>query len=665
MTQGIRRLTALAGAAAAYVALCGTAAAGLPPLTHLAPGARANVHQRVPVQVVFVGLERGTGATGIDEGLLDGQLQSSRIVSRTTRLAEQRGVKNIDASTIGLTLDYDYRAVFADRAFEDAFFSHLDTIAQGPFRPSAYQRAYSDNPRAAEHITSSDLIDATEAERWLAANAGPMLGVDTTRPTVFLINWYGRPDFRFHTYAFLGLRPGAPFPLGFSYEGQMVAWGGTPADGAYGGLGREARVWFYDFSAGPDYRTSNWQLDRKNLDAGPVEDYRIPPIWEYGTAHWFRPFDSISDDIGGLLRFVAVDELFGAHPLYDPALSEPLLSNRVELDANVFAGNPGHDPFATLDLQQVSDALSRLDPTRSFPVDLQVRPLDGKVAKEFDCVQAYYAGDRRPCNGHANTVDAFGSRTDLDPFLDTHGNQFLDGTRYELPMAVFDVPSSRVVPGFPWSGRASGGRRPGTSGWVQALMYERRRAAAIYTDTGTVMHEAGHALGLSHTHDFYDPGIDEAFTASGDFWFAFAGEESYSGMSHLPNTDDFGQFERDDIARWNVAARIDNANRILADIAASPKSGRAAARIAAADVRAGDAKTALNGWNLLGASRAADEAYRLVLAAAADAGVKVEPYSGTADERGHAGTPPEALGPSEAAVPQPPGAEPGELLGRR
>ena len=43
-------------------------------------------------------------------------------------------------------------------------------------------------------------IDAPSVERWLAANAGPRLGVDTTRYTVFLVNWCGRSDFRFHVY---------------------------------------------------------------------------------------------------------------------------------------------------------------------------------------------------------------------------------------------------------------------------------------------------------------------------------------------------------------------------------------------------------------------------------------------------------------------------------
>ncbi len=42
------------------------AGASLPVLTHLRPGQAADIHPRVPVNVVFVGLEPGAGPPGID-----------------------------------------------------------------------------------------------------------------------------------------------------------------------------------------------------------------------------------------------------------------------------------------------------------------------------------------------------------------------------------------------------------------------------------------------------------------------------------------------------------------------------------------------------------------------------------------------------------------------
>ena len=85
------------------------------------------------------------------------------------------------------------------------------------------------------------------------------------------------------------------------------------------------------------------------------------------------------------------------------------------------------------------------------------------------------------------------------------------------------------------------------------------------------------------------------------------------------------------MARWQLAARLDNANRILGSIAESPQAGHASATALAADAKAGEALAALQAWDLAHASSAALEAYRLVLLAAAQANVKVEPWSCVAE----------------------------------
>jgi hypothetical protein len=633
---------------AAIVAPSAGAEAAALPLEHLQPGEFADVQQRVPVTVVFVGLEPGAAATLIDSGrLVDAQLREHRIGDRTTRFIEREKPARLgdwyqqflEPSTIGLTYRFDYRTVFADASFEDAFFGYLASIAIGPIPGGTiFQQAYSAQPLAAQRIPASYLIDATAAEQWLAANAGPMLAVDTTRPTVFFINWFGRPDFRFHTYAFLGQRPGATFPLGLTHVGQMVAWGASPPDVPYGGLGRQARVWFYDVSAGPDYTTANWLLAPPDFDGDGVTDERIPPIWEYGTTHWYRPFDDLTGDLARLLRFVAVDALFGASPLYDPAISEPLLADRVELDLNLFAGRPDRDPSASLRADALPAIFARLDPTRQVTVDAATRSLSGEVAAVFDCQQTAYTDQPRSCFGNRAQVEDDpatpvhdGVFYDLDLYFEDHGPQYLDGTRYEVPVAVFDVPDSRLAPGA-LAGLASS-RFPNLQGWTYAWLADRFRAALV-TDTGLVTHEVGHHLGLSHVHDTYDPAIDDELTAKGPFWFLATGMETYTVMSYLPNTDEFGQFDRDHLARWQVAARLDNANRILGDIQRSPHAGAVAATVLAADAKAGEALAALDGWDLPRASRAAADAYRLVLDAATTVGVTVEPFAGVADQSG-------------------------------
>lgn len=421
--------------AALAVVPAGTAAAGLAALEHLTPGQHLDAHQAVPVTVVFVGLEPGSGPTGIDSlRLFAGQHRSAPVVDRTTRFAEQNGLDDVlESSRLGITYDYQYRAVFAGQVFEDAFFAYLERIALGPIPGGTiYQQAYSAHPLAAQHIGSSLLIDATATERWLADNAGPMLGVDTTRPTVFFINWFGRPDFQFHTYAFLGTRPGWSFPFGLTHNGQMTAFGGSPPDTPYGGLGRLARVWFSDLSAGPDYNNASWILDLADFNGDGITEERIPPIWEYGTSHWYRPFDDLTGDLAKVIRYVAVDELFGQAPIYDPALSEPLLADTVQLDLNLFAGVPGRDPRSVLRIPDIPTSLARLDPTRSFTTDVEVNPLAGGVDEAFRCQQSSYGPQPRSCFGNSFRPDPGNPFYDLDVYFLTHGNEYLDGFRYEV-----------------------------------------------------------------------------------------------------------------------------------------------------------------------------------------------------------------------------------------
>jgi hypothetical protein len=53
-------------------------------------------------------------------------------------------------------------------------------------------------------------IPAAATESWLEQQSMGWLGINRNDYTVFLINWYGRPDFQFHTYTNIG--PPTPTP---------------------------------------------------------------------------------------------------------------------------------------------------------------------------------------------------------------------------------------------------------------------------------------------------------------------------------------------------------------------------------------------------------------------------------------------------------------------
>ena len=126
-------------------------------------------------------------------------------------------------------------------------------------------------------------LDRRSERRALAGGAPP--GVDPSKYTVFFINWYGRPDFKYHVYT----KTDEPDPdTGYNFgllrqSRKMIAWGGTAADDAEGGPSATARVWFYDLSAGPEFWTDNWDITTADLDGDGALDYRMPPVWEYGN----------------------------------------------------------------------------------------------------------------------------------------------------------------------------------------------------------------------------------------------------------------------------------------------------------------------------------------------------------------------------------------------
>ncbi len=240
---------------------------------------------------------------------------------------------------LGISYSYDYRLTFADHRYENAFFTELKRLGRKAPLTNA-QELYNGQPNKAAEVTNNTEIPAPAVERWLADH--PPRRVDTRRNTVFLINWYGRSDFRFHVYT----KTDEPDPdTGYNFGTQrasrkLTAWGGTTARDEQTGLGRTRRVWFHDLSAGPEEWAGSWNITDDDLDGDAGPDYRIPPIWEYGH---YRPQAALSGDLSKLVRYVAIDLLFTTSPLYPAELPTPEPPRRINLDVNTYEGWPGVD----------------------------------------------------------------------------------------------------------------------------------------------------------------------------------------------------------------------------------------------------------------------------------------------------------------------------------
>jgi hypothetical protein len=587
-----------------------------PALSTLQPGGFRNISQKLDINIVFIGYEQGSGVRDINTTTFNAVLPAQyRPIHRYPNFY---GIRQ----EMGLTFDFAYNRVFTSTTYENQFFGYLKTIAV-PKPLTSFQESYNAEAPRALTVVGNNWIDAPSVERWLAAH--PPATVDTSKYTVFFINWYGRPDFIHHVYTKTN-EPDPDTHYNFGIERQsrkMIAWGGTASNDPEGGPASTARVWFYDLSAGPESWTDNWDITNADVDGNGVLDYRMPPIWEYGNPSkaLYRKFDNLSRDLGRITRYVAINTLFTTSPLYKPMISPPAVPGAINVDFNLYQADPGSDALTSLDPAMFKKKLSALQPTTTFTTDVTSQPFASRAAAVYKCFVADVS-----CYGQKLFGIAFG---DLFLYHNDHLNEFIEGDRdYEVPVFLYNTPDALSAGGL--LGFADDNWRDGTQSYVFGFLAPFLKAAG-YGFTTTSIHEVGHHLGMSHPHDGYDSAQDIDYDATGSTYFANSGDESNSIMSYIDLNWDYGQFDRDNMGRFLTIGYINQANNILASIYASSKAGDAAATLSNADAKAAAALVAYAKMDYATAAAQANMAYRGVLAAAAQAGVNVEPQNYTAD----------------------------------
>jgi hypothetical protein len=510
---------------------------------------------------------------------------------------------------VGIDYRYDYRPRFAGSQFDDAFFAYLRSIGrEGP--PDLNQLYYNANQHNVLDVgPTSLLIDASDTERWLEDRARTDLGVASSDYTVFLVNWWNRPDFEFHVYQEAG-RPDPDTGLdnGAALYARLISWGGT-----------SGRSWFLDLSAGPEYWGGSMDVDLADISGDGVADYRFPPIWEYGNDTGYRPFDDLTGDLVRAVRYIALDVLFTASPLFDPAYSAPGPGGHKVLSVDIFEGD--HDRKGVNDLRpEIVEANHQaLEPY--YPVDITVRgfPLNDGPRRAFEIASGRLrVNDCWNQYGHplAELYCWFDART--DQYFPTPANDHaIRGQGYTVV--------NRDTAGFGFSGLTDDNWQDGSPSFVYMLDSPglRRRFGIAYTHLTT--HEAGHYVGLSHGHDGYDPATNDHFYAGDGRWFLWLGDESHSDMSYLHHTVEFSAFERDNMNRWQVARLLNRANADAKRILDASNDAGVASLLRQADQRFGQALDAYDASDWLRGATLAAQAYALVQRAARRAGVTLEP----------------------------------------
>jgi len=445
-------------------------------------------------------------------------------------------------------------------------------------------------------------IDAPSVEKWLENNANPR----TNGYTIYFVNWYGRSDFKFHVYTKTDdADPDTGFNFGALARSAINSWGGT-----------RSRSWFYDFSAGPEWNTTNWVVDTEDLDEDGVVEYRMPVIWEY-AAGGFRSPDALGYDMGLLTRYVAIDLLFTTSPLYDPLITAPDALGRKVADITMFEDDPASQGTDFIDPAFAKKSWERFQPYYRWKTTLRdIDPIDAGAKQALDI---FTLNDVVP-----GCWQGFGTPfAQLFCFFDQHLSDYVPAypkRDYVGEIFAFNTTPEGLGAQLGLLGFADDNWVDGTQSYVFTFDSDLYRQFG-YGFTGTTIHEFGHHIGMSHPHDGFDSETSVDYGAEGEFFFAWAGDESDTVMHYLSVSNQFGEHNRDNMYRWETAGYLNWANALAGDILASPDAPRVWLAMIAADAQAAVARSRFNRWDYLSAVEHARASYLILVAAADEIGV--------------------------------------------
>jgi hypothetical protein len=561
----------------------------------LQPGQTVVFTQKIPINIVFIGYNKGT----VDQHTLLSELPATYLP--VVRYPQFYGLPGRD---MGLKYDFKYKVSYTDPKFNDKFFKYLQSIGT-PGDPTLYQQEYNDQANNVLDVTAPVLyIDGPSVENWLSKHLD---GRSNNSYTIVFVNWYGRPDFKFHVYT----KTDEPDPdTGYNFgelraSRKMIAWGGT-----------HSRLWFYDLSAGPEAWTNNWNVDTPDLDGNGVADYRMPPIWEY-TSGGYRDPSALSSDLGLVTRYVGIDLLFTTSPLYDPLVTAPGLYGKKVVHVNMLEDDPASLGADWINMQFVKAELSKFEPYYRWQTNLvDYNPIDAEAQRAFR-IWADVLPEDDCWNDYGTTF------AELFCFFDTNRDAYIPAygdADYVAGIFSFNTTAENMGDELGLLGFSDDNWVDGTQSYVFTFDTDYYRSIGYGFSTTTV-HESGHHFGMSHPHDGYDSETGVDYGPADDFYYAWSGDESNTIMHYIDLSDEFGQFDQDNMYRWEMAGYLNWSNDLLASILADPGAYKVKRYISDAQQDARRAIDSFNRWNYLSAAFSARQAYDDLSKAAAKLGL--------------------------------------------
>jgi len=366
----------------------------------------------------------------------------------------------------------------------------------------------------------------------------------------------------------------------------------------------------------------------------------MPPVWEYGNMTAYRPFNDLSGDLAKVTRYAAIDCLFTKSPLLPPALSPPKMPNTIKFDINLYQADQSWSLHDYIKPERIVSEHAKLRPYNSQSATVRDRTYGVRQSDIYQCSRNQMI--RALADPNYPATSCYGNRGDQTDLFVTdfflydrdHLSQFIDGNAdFEVPIFIYGIANNLSLP---------------ISGFTDDNHYDGTSSSFIYCDlssssrqiigmTQTTTHEVGHYMGLSHPHDgfdyedfsYFDP---YTYLSKAYLW---TGDESDTVMSYMRLSNNFSQFDRDNMNRYMTAIYINQANKILPAILSSARAKEVNAALSSADSDATAALTCYRSMEYLNAVESAKAAYDKVLAAAASINVNVEPEALPADYRRH------------------------------
>jgi hypothetical protein len=330
----------------------------------------------------------------------------------------------------------------------------------------------------------------------------------------------------------------------------------------------------------------------------------------------YRDPAKLASDLALVTRYVAINLLFASSPLYPPYLTSPRLPDALETRLHTYEGWDdvnASERYQTPELFRQEEG--ELFPKLPLSVDLREEPIRGRA---LGCYAQWLVFD--PCYPGREQYGPFASLFVFNALERLRGEQTRAGT---YTAAGFNYATNDDVCAS-FLGYADTNHLDGTQSMVFSFVCPSI-AEVGYGLTTTQIHEFGHHFGMSHPHDGFDWETRDPYGPSGRTFFAWLGDEANSIMSYIDLNWDFSQFDRDNMARFQSAAYVRHANKIAGRILRAGKGERVRRYFEDADAAIGLAKGTLAAHDYPGAWSHARRAYELLLEAADEVGVKVDP----------------------------------------